>query len=39
MRWEIHTKFLWENLKGRNHSKELGEEERIILDWILGKKG
>jgi len=26
-----------ENLKGRDHSKELGVDGRIILKWILRK--
>jgi len=25
-----------ENLKGRDHSEDLGEDEKIILEWILG---
>jgi hypothetical protein len=25
------------NLKRRNHTEELGEEGKIILEWILGK--
>jgi hypothetical protein len=28
---------LSENLKGRNHSEDLGIDVRIILEWILGK--
>jgi len=32
----MHTKFLSENLKGRDHSEDLGVDRRIILDWILG---
>jgi len=27
-----------ENLKGRDHSKDLGIDGKIILDWILGKE-
>jgi hypothetical protein len=27
-----------ENLKGRDHSKDLGVDVRIILEWILGKE-
>jgi hypothetical protein len=26
-----------ENLRGRVHSKDLGIDERIIVEWILGK--
>jgi len=32
-----NTKFWSENLKGRDHSEELGVCEKIILEWILGK--
>jgi len=35
----MHTKFLSENLKGRDHSEDLGVDRRIILDWILQKYG
>jgi hypothetical protein len=29
---------LWlKNLKGRDHSEELGVDGRIILEWLLGK--
>jgi hypothetical protein len=27
------------NLEGRDHAEDLGIDERIILDWILGKQG
>jgi hypothetical protein len=27
-----------ENLKGRDHSKDLGVDGNIILEWILGQK-
>jgi hypothetical protein len=45
MRWarnvacmgEMYTKFLSENLKGRDRSEDLGVDEKIILEWILGK--
>jgi hypothetical protein len=36
-RGEIHTKFWPENMKGRNHSEDLGVNGEIISDWILGK--
>jgi len=26
-----------ENLKGRDHSEDLGIDGKIILQWILGK--
>jgi hypothetical protein len=32
----MHTKFWLESLKGRDHSEDLGVDERIILKWILG---
>jgi hypothetical protein len=28
---------LVENLKGRDHSEDLGVDGKIILEWILGK--
>jgi len=34
---EMYTKFLLENLKGRDHLEELGIDGRIILEWFLGK--
>jgi hypothetical protein len=34
---EMHTKFLSENFKLRDHAKELGIDWKIILEWILGK--
>jgi len=45
MRWacstharaKMYTKFWLENFKGRDHSKYLGIDVRITLDWILGK--
>jgi hypothetical protein len=33
----MHTIFWLENLKGRDHLEDLGADERIILEWILGK--
>jgi len=30
--------FWLENLKGRVHSKDLGVDGKIILEWILGKQ-
>jgi hypothetical protein len=35
----MHTVFWLENLKGRDHSEDLGVDGRIILEWILGKYG
>jgi hypothetical protein len=32
------TKFWSENLKGRDHSQEVGEDGRITLEWTLEKK-
>jgi len=34
----MHTKFLSENLKGRDHLEDLGIDRKIILEWILGKQ-
>jgi len=48
MRWFWHvacmgevtnTKFLSENLKGRDHSEDLGTDEKMISELILGKLG
>jgi hypothetical protein len=27
----------WKNLKGRDHSEDIGVDKKIILEWILGK--
>jgi hypothetical protein len=35
----MRTKFWSENLKGRDHSEDLGLDERMIIDWILWKQG
>jgi hypothetical protein len=35
----LATKFWSENLKGRDHSEDLCTDEKIILEWILGKWG
>jgi hypothetical protein len=34
-----HTKFCSENLKGRDKSEDPNVDGRIILEWILGKRG
>jgi len=34
----MYTIFWLENLKGRDHSEELGIDGKIIIEWILGKK-
>jgi hypothetical protein len=48
MRWAVHvartrkeiqTKFLSERLNGREHFKDPGVHNKIILEWILGKYG
>jgi hypothetical protein len=44
MRWaghvarigEMHTKFWFGSLKGRDNSKDLGVDGRVILKWIFG---
>jgi hypothetical protein len=33
----VHTKFGWENLKGRNHMEDLGIHKRKILKLIWAK--
>jgi hypothetical protein len=33
----MHTKFLLESLKGKEHLEDLGIDVRIILKWILWK--
>jgi hypothetical protein len=35
----MHTKFLSENPKGRDHFRDLDIDEKIILEWTLGKQG
>jgi len=35
----MHTIFWLENLKGRDHLKDIVAEGQIILEWILGKYG
>jgi hypothetical protein len=34
----MYTKLWPENTKGRDHSEHLGEDGRIILEWILEKQ-
>jgi hypothetical protein len=33
----MHTISLLENLKGRDHMEDRDIDEKIILEWILGK--
>jgi hypothetical protein len=35
----MHTKYWWENLKERDHVKDLGVDGKGVLEWILGKYG
>jgi len=35
----MHTKFWSENMKGRDHSQSQGIGWRVMLKWILQKKG
>jgi hypothetical protein len=35
---EMHTKFCFENLKGRAHLEEIDVARRKILKWFLEKK-
>jgi hypothetical protein len=35
----MHTIIWLENLKGRDHSEDLGVDGKIILEWILGEQG
>jgi len=35
----MYTKFWSQNLKGINHSEDLGIDGKIILEWIVGKQG
>jgi hypothetical protein len=35
----MHKKFWSENLKGRDHSDDLGVDGRIMLECILGEVG
>jgi hypothetical protein len=34
---KIYIKHWMENLKGRDHTEDLGVDGRIILEWILEK--
>jgi hypothetical protein len=35
---KFEQNFLLESLEGKDHSKALGIDGRIILKWILGKQ-
>jgi hypothetical protein len=34
----MRTKFSFDILKGKDHSEELGIDDRIVLNWILRKQ-
>jgi hypothetical protein len=34
---EVHKRFSWENLTGRDHLKDLGLDSRIVFKWIFRK--
>ena len=34
---EVHTEFLWENLRERDHFEDLDVDGKIILKWIFKK--
>jgi hypothetical protein len=38
-KYEKCVNILSENLKGRDHLKDVGIDGKIILEWILGKHG
>jgi len=33
----VHTQFLSENLKGRDHAEDLGVGGKIISEWLFGR--
>jgi len=35
----MHTKFWSQNLKGRDHTEDLGVDFNVLLDCILRKQG
>jgi hypothetical protein len=35
----MQTKFWSENLKGREHTEDMGIDERRTVKWILGEQG
>jgi hypothetical protein len=36
---KVHAQFWSQNLKGGDHSEDMGIGGKIILEWILGKLG
>jgi hypothetical protein len=34
-----HTKFLFANPEGKNHSEDVGVDGIILLEWIVEKQG
>jgi hypothetical protein len=35
---EMNSKYLLDDLKGRDHVEDLSIDRKIILEWILGKR-
>jgi len=36
-RGEVHTGFLWANLRDRDHLEEAGVDGRTVLSWVFRK--
>jgi hypothetical protein len=35
----MDTKFSWDNMRGRDRLEDLDVDGKVILIWIIGKKG